>query len=199
MNAHWPASRGLGLPERHRPSSIGLARDWFWFVLLGVALIAAGFVALSAVGVATLATAVAIGALLVVGGVAEMVGSFWSRGWGRFFLRLLSGGLSVALGALFLLAPLDAVLTLTLLLACFLSVGGIFSIVAAVGYRSSGWGWALLSGVLDLTLGGLILLEWPASGLWVLGVFVGISLMFRGIHWLALGLAARTLPPSEAA
>ena len=57
-------------------------------------------------------------------------------------------------------------------------------------------GWPLASGVIDLMLGVLIWLEWPASGLWVIGLFVGISLLFRGFNWIALGLALRTLPPS---
>jgi uncharacterized membrane protein HdeD (DUF308 family) len=55
-----------------------------------------------------------------------------------------------------------------------------------------------VSGVLDLVLGVLICLDWPVSGLWVIGLFVGISLVFRGFNWIGLGLALRTLPPSKA-
>ena len=90
--------------------------------------------------------------------------------------------------------PADALLALTLLLACLLLAGGIFKVVAALTYRFGAWGWPLASGVIDLTLGVMIWLEWPASALWVIGLFVGISLVFRGVNWIGLGLALCALP-----
>src|SRR4051812_14756325 len=97
--------------------------NWLWFVLLGVALLVVGFIALGSLVLASLATAVAIGALLLAGGIAEVVGAFWGRGWGGIFLHLLSGVLSIIVGVLFLRAPVDAVLTLTLLAVCLLMTG----------------------------------------------------------------------------
>ena len=173
-------------------------RNWLWFVLLGGALIFVGLIALGSLWIASLATAVVIGALLVVGGVVEIVGAFWSRRWGGFFLHLLSGLLSLVVGGLFLRAPVDALLALTLLLACLLTVGGVFKIVAALSYRFEGWGWPLANGIIDLILGAMIWLEWPASALWVIGLFVGISLVFRGFNWIGLGFALREQPPEVA-
>jgi len=97
-------------------------------------------------------------------------------------------------GGLFLWAPVEAMLTLTLLLACVLTVGGVLKITAAFIYRFDAWGWPALSGVIDLVLGTLILMDWPASAFWVLGLFVGISLVFRGLNWIGLGLSLRALP-----
>jgi uncharacterized membrane protein HdeD (DUF308 family) len=182
---------------RHELST--LRGNWLWFVLLGVALIILGVIALGALWITTLATALVIGALLVVSGIAETIGAFWSRGWSGFFLHLLSGVLSIVVGLLFLRAPVDAVLALTLLLACLLMVGGIFKIVAALSYRFGAWGWPLVSGIIDLILGVLICLEWPASALWVIGLFVGISLIFRGFNWIGVGMALRSLPRPGAA
>ena len=176
----------------------GLRGNRLWVVLLGVALIVLGLIALGSVGIATLATALAIGALLVGGGVAEVVGAFWNRDWGGFFLYLLSGVLSVVVGVLFLWAPVSAVLALTLPLAWLLPVGGIVKVVPALGNHLAARGWPMVSGVIDVFLGVLIWLTWPASALWVIGLFVGISLLFRGLSWVALGLALRT-PPSETA
>ena len=96
-------------------------------------------------------------------------------------------------GLLFLRAPLNALAVLTLLIACFLMVGGVFKIVSAVSYRFAAWGWSLASGIIDVILGVMIWQEWPASALWVIGLFVGINLLFRGINWIALGL--RWSPP----
>ena len=177
-----------------------LRGHWLWFVLLGVALIVLGVIALGAVVIASLATAVAIGAILLVGGVAETTGAFWCRGWSGIFFHLLSGVLSIVIGALFLRAPVDALLALTLLLSCLLFVGGIFKIIAALTYRFAAWGWPLLSGIIDVILGVMIWREWPASALWVIGLFVGINLLFRGFNWIALGLSVRALPyPATAA
>lgn len=181
---------------RHAVSA--LRGNWSWFVLLGVALIILGSVAIGVPWLTSLTIAIATGVLLFASGVAESIGAFWSRRWSGFLLHLLSGVLSIVVGMLFVAAPLDAVLALTLLLACWLMVGGIFRIVAAVSYRFEGWGWPLLSGIIDLVLGIFIWLEWPVSGLWVIGLFVGISLVFRGFNWIGLGLALRTLPTSRA-
>jgi len=171
-----------------------LSGHWLWFVLLGVALVVLGIVALGSVVIASIATALTIGVLILVAGIAETVGAFWCRGWSGFFLHLLSGVLSIVIGVLFLRAPVGALLALTLLVASFLLVGGIFKIVAAPSYRFASWGWSLAGGIIDVILGLLIWREWPASALWVIGLFVGINLVFRGMNWIALGLALHKLP-----
>ena len=144
-----------------------------------------------------LAAAMAIGILLLLSGAVEVIGAFWCRGWSGFFLHLLSGVLSIVVGLLFIRAPLNALAALTLLIACFLLVSGIFKIVAAVSYRFAAWGWSLASGVIDVVLGVMIWLEWPESALWVIGLFVGINLVFRGMNWIALGLSLRALPAAS--
>ena len=48
-----------------------LRGNWFWFVLLGIALIVLGFIALGSVVMASLATAVFIGMLIFLGGITE--------------------------------------------------------------------------------------------------------------------------------
>jgi uncharacterized membrane protein HdeD (DUF308 family) len=171
-----------------------LRGNWFWFVILGIALVVLGVIALGSVVLASLATALVIGILILAGGVGETVGAFWCRGWSGFFVHLLSGVLSIVIGLLFLKAPLNALLALTLLVACFLMVEGVFKIVAAVSYRFAAWGWPLVGGIIDVVLGVMIWMEWPASAFWVIGLFVGINLIFRGFDWIGLGMALRSMP-----
>jgi uncharacterized membrane protein HdeD (DUF308 family) len=188
-----------GLRRELRHELDVLRGNWFWFVILGAALLILGTVALGSLFIASLAAAAAIGVLLLIGGAGEAVGAFWCRGWSGVFLHLLSGVLSIVVGLLFLRAPVGALAALTLLLACFLMVGGIFKAVSALSYRFAAWGWSLLGGVIDVILGVLIWQEWPASALWVIGLFVGINLIFRGFNWIAIGLALRSLPrPAKA-
>jgi uncharacterized membrane protein HdeD (DUF308 family) len=186
-------------PTGLRHDQENLRGNWLWFVLLGVALMVLGFVAMGSAVAVSLATAIVFGVLLLVGGVAETVGAFWSRGWSGFFLHLLSGVLSVVVGALFLRAPVDAVFALTLLLACLLMVGGIVRAVAALSFRFAGWGWPLAGGIIDVILGLMIWMAWPEASLWVVGLFVGISLVFRGVDWIGLGAALRALPRHRSA
>ena len=174
-----------------------LRGNWFWFVLLGISLILLGAVALGSVVITSLAVAAVIGVLLIMGGVFEAIGAAWCRGWSGFFLHLLSGILSIVIGVLFLRAPVGALAALTLLLAFFLMTGGVFKIVTSLSYRFAAWGWALAGGVIDVLLGLMIWQEWPASALWVIGLFVGINFIFRGVNWIALGLALRSLPRLE--
>jgi uncharacterized membrane protein HdeD (DUF308 family) len=185
--------------RRQDPDSDSLRGNWLWFVILGITLIVLGTVALGSVAIASLATAMVIGLLILAGGVGETLGAFWCRGWSGFLLHLLSGVLSIVIGVMFLNAPVDALLALTLLVACYLMVGGIFKIIAAVSHQFAAWGWPLASGVVDMILGVMIWQQWPGSAFWVIGLFVGINLMFRGFNWIGLGLALRSVPRALAA
>jgi uncharacterized membrane protein HdeD (DUF308 family) len=176
-----------------------LRDNWFWFVLLGIAMVVLGAIALGSVVVTTVVTAMVFGVVLVAGGVVETIGAFWSRRWSGFFFHLLCGVLSIVVGMLFMYAPANAIVTLTLLLACFLLVDGIFTMATSLIHRFTAWGWALASGIADLVLGVLILQAWPASGLVAIGLYVGISLIFRGFNWIGLGLALNRFPAAPAA
>ena len=46
-------------------------------------------------------------------------------------------------------------------------------------------------GIITFVLGMLVLAQWPASGLWVIGLFIGIDLIFYGAAWMALALGLR--------
>jgi len=171
---------------------------WIWLVALGVALIVLGTILLGFPVVATLATVTVFGTLILVVGVAEAVGAVWCRERGGSFLAFLSGTLGVVIGPLLLGKPIQGGLTLTILLASFLFVGGIFRSIAALAHRFEGRGWQLLSGVIDVVLGVLIWRELPMSGLTVIGLLVGISTLFRGVSWLMLGFALRRIPEPAA-
>ena len=85
-----------------------------------------------------------------------------------------------------------AALSLTLLLGVSLVVQGAFRIAAALATHADGRGWLLISGLASLLLGIFIWSEWPVSGIWVIGLFVGIELIFYGGAWIALALRLRS-------
>jgi uncharacterized membrane protein HdeD (DUF308 family) len=53
------------------------------------------------------------------------------------------------------------------------------------------WIGVALSGVITLLLGLIILAHWPVSSIYILGIFLGIDLIFAGAGWIAIGLGLR--------
>ena len=172
--------------------------NWVGFLVLGILLIVLGTFLIVAPWIGTLATVWLLSVLLIVSGVAQFVGAFWVRRWSGFFLSLLAGVLYVAIGVLIFDRPVAAAEGLTLVIAAFLVVGGVFRIAAALSMRFESWLWSLISGVIALLLGVLIWRQWPEASLWVIGLFVGIEVLFNGWTWVMLALGLRRLPKERA-
>jgi uncharacterized membrane protein HdeD (DUF308 family) len=166
---------------------------WAWILALGIILIVVGTLAIGVPLAASLAWVVALGVLLVVGGITELVGAFWTRDWSGFFLTLLMGVLYLVLGLMFFRHPGGTLIAMTLLLACALMVGGLFRIVGSLVYQFPDWGWTLASGAITLLLGIYIYSQWPLDSFIILGLFVGIDLIFTGWTWVMLSLRLKNL------
>jgi uncharacterized membrane protein HdeD (DUF308 family) len=172
---------------------------WRWFLALGIAMVVLGTIAISWACLATITVAATwlFGFLLLASGIGEIIHSFWIGRWSGMLLHLLIGVLYVLVGFLIIDQPENAAVQLTLLIAIFLMVGGIFRIVFAVAEQFTGWGWVLLNGAVSFLLGLMIYKQWPASSLWVIGLFIGIDLIFNGWGWIMLSLGLRRLPALE--
>lgn len=168
-------------------------RNANWFLALGIILIILGTVALGRSIFVTLASMVFLGWLLVIGGVIEAVQAFWQRQWGGFFLHLLGGVLYVIVGLMVVVNPQVGALALTLLMALFFLIAGAFRIIGSLTMRFPEWRWVLLNGIVTFLLGLLIWKQWPSSAFWVIGLFIGINLIFTGWSWVMLSLTARRL------
>jgi uncharacterized membrane protein HdeD (DUF308 family) len=168
-----------------------------WFLALGILLIIGGTLAIIYDVAATLISVLFFGWLLIIVGAFEAIQSFWQPRWGGFFLHLIVGILAVVVGYHLLSAPLAGALVLTLVMAIYFMVIGIVRAITAIAMRFPGWGWVLLSGVITFILGILIRSQWPATGLWVIGLFIGIDLIFSGWAYVMLSLAAGRTPPAQ--
>jgi len=178
-----------------------LKRRWGWFLLLGLIMVTLGTLAIMCSQNLILLsefTVIFIGWLMIIGGVLEVVGSFTVKAWGGFFIDLLTG-LLYAMGGFILVnhtAPMLALLTL--MIAMFLIFSGIFRMLIALLHRYQHWGWLLLSGAVNLILGLLIWRQWPSSALWVIGLFIGIDMIFYGWSLIMLSLAAKKITAQPA-
>ena len=83
-----------------------------------------------------------------------------------------------------------------LLFAVLLVVGGLFRVSIAVLWRFPAWGWVVYDGILSLVLGFVIWMAWPESALWVIGMLVGLNLLFKGWSCLMFAVASRTASPA---
>jgi len=170
----------------------GIKGKWGWFIALGVGLLIFGGIAFAHLFVATVATVYYVGALMLVGGIIEIVHAFGVKTWGRFFFWLVSGIIYAVAGFIAFYNPLLASSALTLLLAVSLIVAGLMRIWVGIGTRpEKGWGWIVAAGVLTLVTGLIIAAGWPVNSLWVLGLLMAIDLIFQGWAFIAFGLALK--------
>jgi uncharacterized membrane protein HdeD (DUF308 family) len=163
-----------------------------WIVALGVVYVIAGLIALGSVVFATVVTVFIVGVMMLIAGVAEVINAFQIKTWGKFFLWLLLGVLYIVAGFVTFENPLLAAAVFTLLLGFALLASGIMRIVLAFSLKEEmPWVWVAASGVITLLLGLVILAHWPVSGLYILGLFLGIDLIIVGVGWIGIGLGLR--------
>ena len=184
----------INLRDRFHTGIEDIKHKWGWYLALGVVLIALGVAAVSYAFYTTVASVFFLGWILLASGITLSIMSFLTGKWSGFLLSLATGVLSVITGVLLLRAPLSGAAVLTLLIASFLLVGGIFRIISAAVMRFPNWGWSVLSGITALFLGGVLYAGWPAISLWFLGFYVGIDLMVHGFSWSMFALSIRNLP-----
>jgi uncharacterized membrane protein HdeD (DUF308 family) len=170
---------------------------WPWFLILGICLMVVGVLAMGAPLLTSLATVGILGGLLLAGGVVQIVNAFMARSWGGFFGHLLAAILHVIVGVLFIERPLRAAEALTLMLAVAFLVGGLFRVIVAFQGNFSGNLWVLLNGVITFALGVAIWRRWPEASYWVIGLFVGIDLIFNGWTWVMLALVVKSARPGS--
>jgi uncharacterized membrane protein HdeD (DUF308 family) len=161
-------------------------------IAVGIVAIVAGALALLSPLVAGLSVAIAVAALIVASGVSRLFLAFKMGSFGHGLLVFLIGLLSIVIGGYMLSRPGMALATLTLVLAVYFVVDGVFEIIWAFRLRPiRGWGWALFSGVVALALGIMIWRQFPVSGMWAIGTLAGIHMIFGGSSVASICGAAR--------
>jgi uncharacterized membrane protein HdeD (DUF308 family) len=163
-----------------------------WSIALSVLMIVAGLAAIVMPPAAGIAVTILVGWLLMFSGVAHFVYAWHTRGAGAVIWEVLVGVAYLAVGFYVLWNPVLGLASVTFALAIYLFVEAILEFVMAWHHRPRpGSGWLLMDGVITLILAIMILRTWPSSAGWVLGILVGISMLFSGVTRLAISLAAK--------
>ncbi len=163
-----------------------------WLLACGCISIVAGMAAIAYSVIATLVSVIFLAWLMIFCGFLEGAYAVRHRERGHLILYLLEALLAIVIGALLLRSPVSGAIALTMLVATYFVISGIFRIVGALALRLPHWGWLLTSGIVSLVLGIIVWGGWPVTGLWVLGMFIGIHLIFSGWARVMLALALRS-------
>jgi uncharacterized membrane protein HdeD (DUF308 family) len=183
---------GTHLPTNGTTELSPLRAKSGWIIALGVVYVLAGLVALGSVVFATVVTVFVVGIMMLIAGVAEVINSFQIKSWGKFLLWLLLGVLYIVAGFVTFENPLLAAAVLTLMLGFALIISGIMRLILAFNMKQEmPWVGVALSGVITLLLGLIIVAHWPVSGLYILGLFLGIDLVIAGAGWIGIGFGLR--------
>ncbi len=179
--------------QSKQPDLRVFSKNWLWLVIFGIALIILGLFAISAATLTTVISVILLGVLLLIGGIIEIIDafSFWRRTSG-FVLHIIIGILYVIAGIILIDNPILGSVSITLFLGIFYVIVGLSRLFYSLSIRMTRWGWIFLNGLIALLLGILILENWPASSLVIIGLFVGIDLVFSGWAYAMMGIAAKS-------
>ena len=161
---------------------------------LGVVAIILGILAVLMPFLAGASAMLLLGVLVLAGGVVRIIWAFGSDSVGKGLLKFAIGALTLLAGIILLANPLFAMGVLTIFLAIYLFVDGISEIVAGFKRRPHlGWLWMLIGGVVSILLGIFIWRQFPLSGIWAIGVLLGIKLFFIGLMMIMAGSVMRSV------
>jgi uncharacterized membrane protein HdeD (DUF308 family) len=189
-----PLGTATGVP----PSDLleALRRGRRRLMIAGVLLMALGAVAIIVPAVASVATAIFIGWILVIASAFDLANAMAIEHGGRKALRFVLALLTFVAGIYLLVAPLDGVFTLTVVLVIWFMASGTARVIVGIAERGlPGWGMTVLSGVISIVLAVLIAEKLPSSADWAIGLIVGVDLLFSGTLLTSLAYRLRSLAP----
>ncbi|MFW2373843.1 MAG: HdeD family acid-resistance protein [Gammaproteobacteria bacterium] len=160
----------------------------------GGAVVILGFFALMAPWVSGITTTMLIAILMVSAGLAKSIYAFKAETFWQGLGKFLFGGISILFGVFIFFIPQVGLLSIAMILAIYFAADGVLEIIAGFKIRpDSGWGLLLFNGIVSLLLGVLILADWPVSGMYAVGILVGVRLIFAGWSIIALGMTAEAI------
>ena len=161
--------------------------------IFGVITIILGILAMLAPGLTGMSIVMLVGVFVIGGGIVRMIWAFQAGSLGRGLLMFGIGGLTLLCGIFLAANPLFASGVLTIILAIYFVVDGIFEITASFQLKPEpGWGWMLFGGIVSVLFGIMIWGQFPLSGAWAIGILLGIKLFFVGLIMITGGSVVRS-------
>lgn len=171
-----------------------LKRGWGWLLALGILFVILGCIGMGMVVGLTLASMLFLGILLIIAGCSQFVDVFKAQHWKAVAWHALIAVLYIIGGCLVIYDPFLVSALITALLASVLIIIGLARFIMAMRLKGEpGWGWLLFAGLIAIALGVMILMHWPISGLWVIGLFIAIEMIVDGWTYIFLALGLRRI------
>ena len=171
-----------------------LHNRWRWLLVFGISTIVLGAIVVITLFQPNLTFEIWVGLIFIAAGLGHALFSFWSRPWGGFYFQLFGATHYVLIGLMLLANPSIGLQSIILLLAMlFIMQGMVQYALASESPNNITKNWMLISATLAVALGVLTWLQWPSSAYWLIGLFVSIHLLFRGLSVIFLALATRQL------
>jgi uncharacterized membrane protein HdeD (DUF308 family) len=168
------------------------AHRWI-FLIEGIVLILLGIGAILIPVIASLAVAIFLGWLFLIGGIVGGATALSRPKAPGFWWAVLSAVVTIIAGLLLIGWPFTGVLSLTVVLAAYLLIDGIASMAFALSHRghlTRGWPWLFVNGIIDLIMAGIIIWLLPVAAFWALGIIIGIDFIFGGSSLVGMAIAA---------
>jgi len=178
-----------------RRALTAIHQHWKLFLFEGILMVVLGMLAVGLPNISTLEIELLVGWLLIIGGGFRVATIFRERHMPGFWWSLVSGIIAVAVGVILIARPLQGVITLTLVIAAFFVIEGVAAVFVALDFRHHlrHWGLMLFSGLINLVLAYLIWRGWPNTATWVIGLYLGIYMIFFGVPLIMTAIAARRI------
>jgi len=158
-----------------------------WSVWLGVLLVILGILAISLPFMATLAVVFITGWLLILAGIEQVLYALRRHDEGGLFTKILLAGVYIIAGGMLLRRPVAGMLGVTAIFATVFIIDGILEIALAIRLRGTvAIHWLLIGGILSLVFGALIWRGFPNTSFFLIGTFLGVRLIFKGIEHIRL-------------
>lgn len=169
------------------------ARNWSWLLGLGILFVIFGFLGLSSVVGVTLISIVFIGFMFLIAGILQFIDVSKSRQWKPALWHALIALLYFIGGCFIIWDPVLASTVITALIGWTLVVIGIVRLAMAISlHGTEGWFFTLVASIAAIVLGGIILMQWPLSSLWVIGLFISIELLLNGLSYMIMAMSMRS-------
>lgn len=165
---------------------------WTKWLILGVVSVVFGFFALGNAVATSVAVTLVTGLLLVAAGAAQIWFALAERGGHRLW-SLLIGAMTGLLGLSFLLNPILGTVSLALLVTVLLATSGVVRLVLAWSMKDTAYFLPMLvSGALSVLLAAYVLANFGAASLSLLGILLGVELLFNGAGLIVLALFVKS-------
>jgi uncharacterized membrane protein HdeD (DUF308 family) len=168
-------------------------KNWVWMLGLGLIFITLGVAGLMVLPLLSITSVAVFGAFMIIGGTLQIIqGAAKAKEWKSRAIHITIGAIYVLGGIFAMINPVLATAIYTLFLGLTLVFIGFLRIAVAIQNKNvSQWALMSLSGVLTIFLGLLIVLQWPWSSLWAVGLFISTDMILAGANYVAIALAAK--------